>query len=544
MKLDEKRLYEILRELGLSKKQADIYLFLSRRGPQKAHSVATRLNIDRAQIYRSLKNLQEKGILELTIEAPTRYIAVPIEPLIESLIEGKKSEVASIESTKTDLINYFKSISSIEQEYPMAKFQVVTGKSGIYAKISQMVNQSKKEVLSLTTSLGLIQEDIAGVQDTIIETARKKREAQFKILANISKENLNIIRSIVKTLPIRNAELRHIDLGSKLYPRFVIKDEEETILYMISNDELSASLQEDTGLWITSKMFVSTLKASFMEIWDNAINVNDRIRELETGKLIEETKVIKDPAEAQAKITEVLDTTKSEVVLISSSTGINKISESDPFRKYVDKGVKFRIMSPIDLDNLESAKRLTELYEVKHVSISYLTMMIADGKHLFMFKVPPSEEENMSPFYMYNTFYTNDQKYVERASELLNDIWKRGTLVSEISSGGPMGTPIVEVSSTNTILEVIDIMMKNVVNSVLVSENNTIKGIVDQKDILEKVLISRKDPEKTKASEIMSTPVLAIDSDESLVEALKTVRVKRIPRLAVMKEGKLIAVLT
>jgi len=291
-------------------------------------------------------------------------------------------------------------------------------------------------------------------------------------------------------------------------------------------------------------MFVSTLKASFMEIWDNAINVNDRIRELETGKLIEETKVIKDPAEAQAKITEVLDTTKSEVVLISSSTGINKISESDPFRKYVDKGVKFRIMSPIDLDNLESAKRLTELYEVKHVSISYLTMMIADGKHLFMFKVPLSEEENMSPFYMYNTFYTNDQKYVERASELLNDIWKRGTLVSEISSGGPMGAPIVEVSSTNTILEVIDIMMKNVVNSVLVSENNTIKGIVDQKDILEKVLISRKDPEKTKASEIMSTPVLAIDSNESLVEALKTIRIKRIPRLAVMKEGKLIAVLT
>jgi CBS domain-containing protein/sugar-specific transcriptional regulator TrmB len=420
------------------------------------------------------------------------------------------------------------------------------GKNGIYDKISQMVNQSKKEILSLTTSLGLIQEDIVGVQDTIVETARKKREVQFKILTNILKENLNTIKSIVKTLPARNAnaEWRHIDLGSKSYPRFVIKDEEETILYMISKDELSASLQEDTGLWITSKMFVSTLKASFMEIWHNAINVNDRISELETGKPVEETKVIKDPAEAQTKITDVLDATKSEVVLISSSTGINKISESDPFLKYADKGVKFRIMSPIDLDNLESANRLTKLYEVKHVSISYLTMMIADGKHLFMFKAPLSEEENKYPFYLRNTFYTNDQKYVERASELLNDIWKRGTLVSEISSGGPMGTPIVEVSSSNTILEVIDIMMKNVVNSVLVSENNTIKGIVDQKDILEKVLIGRKDPKKTKASEIMSTPVLAIDSDESLMEALKTISVKRIPRLAVMKNGKLIAMLT
>jgi hypothetical protein len=31
--------------------------------------------------------------------------------------------------------------------------------------------------------------------------------------------------------------------------------------------------------------------------------------------------------------------------MISSSTGINKIAESDPFRKYVDKDVKFRIMT-------------------------------------------------------------------------------------------------------------------------------------------------------------------------------------------------------
>lgn len=366
------------------------------------------------------------------------------------------------------------------------------------------------------------------------------------MLVNISNENLKIIKNIVKTLPAKNVnvEWRHIDAGSTVYPRFVIKDEEETILYIISKDDLTTATQEDTGLWITSKMFVSTLKAAFMEIWRNAIKVNDRIKELETGKPVEETKVIKDPAEAQTKITNVLDTTTNEIVLISSSTGINKISESNPFLKYVDKGIKLRVMAPIDLDNLESAQKLSKLYEVKHVSISYLAMMIADGKHLFIFKAPLLEEENQFPFYLYNTFYTNDQKFVERASELLNDIWKRGTLVSEIGSGGPMGTPIVEVSSSNTILEVVDIMMKNIVSSVLVSENKTAKGIIDQRDILDKVLRARKDPKKITAGEIMSIPVLSIDSDESLVEALKTIRRKRIPRLAVMKEGKLVAMLT
>jgi len=547
--LDERRLFEILRELGLSKREADIYLFLSRKGPQKAQSVAVRLKIDRAQTYRSLTSLREKGIVELTIEAPTRYIAVPIEPLLESYLKGKKNEVARIEAEKTDIINYFKSISTREPEYPMAKFQVITGKNGIYTKISEMVNQSQKEVLGLTTSLGLIQEDVAGILDTIVESARQKSDVQFKMLANISNENLNTIKNTIKRIPAKktHAQWRHIDLGSKFYPRFVIKDEEEAILYMISKDELSKPIQEDTGLWVTSKMFVSTLKASFMEIWRNAINVNDRINELETGTPIEETLVIKEPTEAQTKIQEILDTTNHEVILISSSTGINKISNNDPYRKYADKGVKIRIMAPIDLDNLEAAQRLSKLYEIKHVSISYLTMIIADSKHLFMFKAPLLEKESTespSPFYLRNTFYTNDQKYVERATELLRDIWKRGTWVSEIDSGGPLGTPIVEVPGSKTILEVVNIMLRNGVSSVLVSEKNTVTGIIDQKDILEKVLKGGKDPKKTTAAEIMSTPVLTIDSDTPLIEALRTIKKKRIPRLAVMKKGKLIAMLT
>jgi sugar-specific transcriptional regulator TrmB/CBS domain-containing protein len=547
VKLDEKRLFEILRELGLSKREADIYIYLSRKGPQKAHSVAVHLDIDRAQMYRSLTSLQEKGIVELTLEAPKRYIAVPIESLLGSYINDKKSEVTRVETEKDDVINYFKSISARELEYPMAKFQVITGRSGIHTKISEMVNQAQKEILSLTTSIGLIQEDLAGILDTITESVRDKKDVQFKMLANVTNENLKIMKATVRRITVKktNAEWRHIDLGSKFYPRFVIKDDEEVILYMISEGELSTPAEEDTGLWVTSKMFVSTLKSSFMEIWRNAIDVNERIHELETGTPREETLIIKEPADVQAKILETLDTAKNDVILISSAAGINKVSNNDPYQEYAKKGVKIRIMAPIDLDNLEAAQSLSKLYEIKHVSISYLTMMITDSKHLFIFKAPIVEEESTaSPFYLRDTFYTNDRKFVERATELLRDIWKRGTLVSEIDSGGPMGTPIIEVSSSRTALEVVDIMLKNGVSSVLVNEKNTVVGIIDQRDILEKILQKGKDPKKINAAEIMSTPVLTVDSDTPLVEALRTIKKKRIPRLAVMRKGKLIAMLT
>ena len=543
--MDEKRIYEILNDLGLSKRKVDVYLFLSKKGVQKAQSIAAHLGIDRAQTYRLLRSLKEMGVLEETIEAPTRYIAIPVEDLIKSYLKDKKSEIDSLEADKDKIVSYFSSISKKEPEAPMAKFQIITGRNGIYSKISQMVNESKNEFSSLTTSLGLLQEDALGIIDMIIDSSEKKKNVQFRMLANITLDNLSAIKDIVKMLPGKdtNIEWRHTIVGSSNYPRFIVKDDEEVLLYMTSKDKRVYS-KDDSGLWVASEMFVSTLKASFKDIWRNAVNVDDRINELETGTPLEETLVIKKPVDTQTKIENIFDITNDQIVMITSSVGINKISESSMFKECLQQGIKLRIMAPIDLDNLGAAKELSKHHEIRHVSINYLTMLIADGKHLFIFKAPPLEEEIDSPFYFGETFYTNDPKYLERTNELLKDIWKRGTAISEIGSTGSMGTPVVEVSDSTFVPEIVDVMLKNNVRSVLVNKNNTIIGIIDQKDILDKVLRANRNPNSTCANEIMSTPILTIDSDQSLITALKTIKEKHIPRLAVMKNGKLIAMLS
>ena len=56
------------------------------------------MKIDKGQIYRILKNLQKKGLVEATLEYPTRFTAVPFEKVIDSFIKSKREEVAQIES--------------------------------------------------------------------------------------------------------------------------------------------------------------------------------------------------------------------------------------------------------------------------------------------------------------------------------------------------------------------------------------------------------------------------------------------------------------
>jgi len=105
--LSEEGIIQVLRDLGLSRREAEVYIFLSRRGPQGAGSVSTMLKIERVQTYRALKSLQEKGIVEATLEAPTRFSAVPFDNLLNSLITTRKSRISELEAQREALENYW-----------------------------------------------------------------------------------------------------------------------------------------------------------------------------------------------------------------------------------------------------------------------------------------------------------------------------------------------------------------------------------------------------------------------------------------------------
>ena len=82
-------------------------------------------------------------------------------------INAKKNEVTNLTDQKSSLLTAWQSISAPESEYPVAKFSIITGKKKIHSKMLSMIEEVKRtEVIVLTTALGLIQEDIAGIFDT------------------------------------------------------------------------------------------------------------------------------------------------------------------------------------------------------------------------------------------------------------------------------------------------------------------------------------------------------------------------------------------
>ena len=69
-------------------------------------------------------------------------------------------------------------------------------------------------------------------------------------------------------------------------------------------------------------------------------------------------------------------------------------------------------------------------------------------------------------------------------------------------------------------------------------------GIVTERDMLSKIVVTCKDPKSVKVNEIMSSPLITSDPDRDLEYAAKLMIRKKVKRLPIVESGKLVGILT
>ena len=106
------RLTKRLQDLGLEKTEAELYIFLSATGPTPARVVARRFNQNRMKAYRSLKALEDKGLIQSLMGRPIRYLATPLGDVLNRQKGGLKQRLADLEQNSDALIEEWKSLAS------------------------------------------------------------------------------------------------------------------------------------------------------------------------------------------------------------------------------------------------------------------------------------------------------------------------------------------------------------------------------------------------------------------------------------------------
>ena len=101
-------LIETLVELGLKPTDTQVYIFLAKKGPQRVKDLVNSLRITKQQLYPSLKNLEERCVVNSSNERPAIFSAVPIEQVLDALIKAKIKETQHMIQNKEALLSKWK----------------------------------------------------------------------------------------------------------------------------------------------------------------------------------------------------------------------------------------------------------------------------------------------------------------------------------------------------------------------------------------------------------------------------------------------------
>jgi len=114
--------------------------------------------------------------------------------------------------------------------------------------------------------------------------------------------------------------------------------------------------------------------------------------------------------------------------------------------------------------------------------------------------------------------------------------------------GDIMTKKVVVVPYGASVSEVARLMKRHGIGSVIVVEDKSgkhAKGIITERDIVHKILATKRDPYKIPVEEIMSKPLRVVRPDTTIEDAAKAMRENKVKRLPVVNENnELIGVLS
>jgi PAS domain S-box-containing protein len=425
--MSEKMVLETLRSIGLTEKDAEVYIQLAKRGTIIARDLTKSYKINKAQVYRSLKNLQSKGIVEASLETPQNFTAMPFEKVYDLYLRVKDEELKKVEQNRKTAMQQWRDLAIQQTPQLSDRFMVIEGRNYIYTRIQEMVNKAQTQVLVATDSSSLMQADLDNALDQMIQN----RNVDIKVVSVISASNVQYTSELIEQFS-SNIRARHVDLREKFFPRFVLIDDKE-ILFLTAGLESRIETKADAGLWTNNKSLIQSFHVLFDQLWETGVDFKEKVQQIMNGKQPTRTMIIKDSQEAENKLIASFVDAKKEILMITTEDDLPLVeTKKDTFAQASNRGVNILILAPITEKNREAANELSKIAKLKHIPTSYFRSIVVDGTHLFQLKATsPSVLHQVPLDYFGSTFYTNDPEYVIGRRNLLLNMWDQTPLEIE-----------------------------------------------------------------------------------------------------------------
>ncbi len=98
------RLIGVLASLGLTKREAQVYVYLSKRGPCEEKNLEDALKLTKHKLSQILKRLSTLEMVNASSEYSIKYCATPLERVLDMLLKEKRQQAKVLQINREELI--------------------------------------------------------------------------------------------------------------------------------------------------------------------------------------------------------------------------------------------------------------------------------------------------------------------------------------------------------------------------------------------------------------------------------------------------------
>ena len=100
------------------------------------------------------------------------------------------------------------------------------------------------------------------------------------------------------------------------------------------------------------------------------------------------------------------------------------------------------------------------------------------------------------------------------------------------------------LSARASVADVARLMAEARIGMVPLVDEDRLVGVITDRDLVLRVVAAGRDPETTLAAEIATTPVISVDAESDLVEAIRLIEDNQVRRLPVRDHGRVVGVIS
>ena len=107
-----------------------------------------------------------------------------------------------------------------------------------------------------------------------------------------------------------------------------------------------------------------------------------------------------------------------------------------------------------------------------------------------------------------------------------------------------MAKPVITIGKDNSVFEAAKVMSEKGIGSTVVTDDGKPVGITTERDILQRVVAEGLDASKVKMTDIMSKPLMTINGNMPIINAIRIMEKNKLRHLLVIEKGKLVGIVT